>query len=275
METIAGILNKSLKTTESDYKLKTCEICKEPIEKKITILGIERIVPVICKCKKEKLDKKQQEFESREKQQRLKQIINNSLMTGEALEKTFYNWDHNKASEKMFNIAKRYTDNFKEMKDKNVGLLIYGEPGNGKTYMTYAIANELLIKGIPVVAVHIDALLNRIKQTFNSYGKEGEATVLNALNNADLLIIDDLGTEQDTEWSNKTIYNIIDNRYRSGLPLIVTTNIPLKDIEEKYHKRTYDRLVNEMCTPVRNDSKSLRVDKGKEKTRLLSSLLKE
>jgi DNA replication protein DnaC len=274
MEVIAGILNKSLKMPESDYKPKSCDNCGEPKEKMIEILGRERIVPLMCRCKKEAFEKQQQEFENSQRRLRLKQVLNNSLMAGEALQKTFENWDHKRASEKMFNIAKRYADSFKEMKDKNIGLLIYGEPGNGKTYMTHSIANELLNKGIPVVCVHIDALLNRIKQTFSSYGKEGEATILNALNNAELLIIDDLGTEQDTDWSNKTIYNIIDNRYRSGLPLIITTNINLKDIEDKYHKRTYDRIL-EMCIPVKNEGKSLRLEKGKEKTKVLSNLLRE
>lgn len=275
MQAIREILNKNLESKESDC-LRTCESCGEPVEKRITILDRSRIVPVACKCKKEKFEREQLESKNKEKQERLKQVITNSLMKEEALSKTFENWNHELACERMFDIAKKYADNFREMKEQNIGLLIYSEqPGNGKTYMTHAIANELLKKGIPVICVHIDALLNRIKQTFNSYGKEGEATVLNALNNADLLIIDDLGTEQSTDWSEKTIYNIIDNRYRSGLPLIVTTNIPLEDIEKKYHKRTHDRLVNEMCTPVKNSWSSLRLEKGKEKTRILSNLLKE
>ncbi|OSB05139.1 ATP-binding protein, partial [Clostridium botulinum] len=114
--------------------------------------------------------------------------------------------------------------------------------------------------------------LNRIKETYNTWGKEGEETILKSLSNADLLIIDDLGTEQDTDWAKSKIYNILDSRYRNGLPLIVTTNLPLRELENRYEKRTYDRIL-EMCTPVFNDGKSIRVEKAKEKTQILKELL--
>ncbi|MEE0727561.1 MAG: DNA replication protein, partial [Clostridium saudiense] len=65
----------------------------------------------------------------------------------------------------------------------------------------------------------------------------------------------------------------IDARYRNELPIIVTTNIKVSDLEEMYHKRTYDRLM-EMCTPVLSDGKSIRAQKGKEKVDILKKLIR-
>lgn len=254
--------------------LTNCKECGQATQKRITILGSERIVPITCKCKKEAYEKATQEESHREKQDRLKRVFKNSLMDEKLFESTFENWDHSLGDKRMFNIAKKYAENFKEMKEKNIGLIIHGEPGNGKTYMTSCIANELLKRSTSVTCVSIDSILGRIKRTFDSYGKEGEFEIINTLGQADLLILDDLGTEVQTEWSRRTIYNIIDNRYRMALPLIVTTNIKLEDIQKFYGKRTYDRLINEMCTPVENRTQSIRRDVGKAKTDALRIILK-
>ena len=158
------------------------------------------------------------------------------------------------------------------MKEKSIGLLLYGAPGNGKTFVSAAIANKLLASMVPVICVSINSLLARIKETFNSWGKEAEDTIINSLANADLLIIDDLGTEQATDWSKTMIYNIIDSRYRNGLPLIISTNVELDKLEKKYEKRTYDRLL-EMCTPIKNEGLSIRRKKAVEKTDILKNIL--
>lgn len=81
------------------------------------------------------------------------------------------------------------------MRESNQGILIYVEAGNGKTYFSASIANALLDKLVPVICVGTIALTERISQSKKNYGEEGIFTVLNALENADLLIIDDLGTE--------------------------------------------------------------------------------
>ena len=259
---------------ESDCK--KCAKCGEPIER-ITFMPVLNIYikgPIMCSCKKAELAAKKIKEENEAKQDKLKQVINNSLMDSKFRTQTFENWDEKLGNPKILNISRKYSEKFIDMKKNGVGLLIHGTPGNGKTYSANCIANYLIDKFVPVICVSINALLKRIQQTFNSYGKEGEATILNTLSNADLLIIDDLGTEQNTDWNKTTIYNIMDSRYRNGLPLIVTTNITLEQLKEKYHQRTYDRLI-EMCTPVRNDSKSIRVEKGREKTKLLSQLLQD
>lgn len=257
---------------ESDCNLRTCNKCGHAIEKNIDLLGVIRRVPIVCECKKKELQEKELKQLNTEKQIRLGQIINNSLMDKEFMKKTFENWDHKLGSEKIFKITKNYADNFKKMKTEKVGLIIYGDPGNGKTYSTAAIANELIKKFIPVTCVSVNSLLERIKLNYNTWGNEGEDAILKALDNAELLIIDDLGTEQPTEWSISKIYNIIDSRYRKGLPFIITTNVELDKLKARYHNRTYDRIL-EMCVPVLNDAKSIRADKAKHKTEVLKSIL--
>lgn len=255
-----------------DYNFKTCKKCGGLIEKQIEIFGRPMIVPVLCECAKEKRDKDAAEQQNRERQARLDQIIKNSLMDKEFREKTFENWDPTKGNEKMYKVGMRYSQNFKEMKAKKMGLLIYGQPGNGKTYTSAAIANNLISKYTPTICVSINSLLDRIKLNYNRWGNEGEDTIINSLANADLVVIDDLGTEQLTEWSISRIYNIIDSRYRNGLPLIITTNVTLQELEEKYGKRTYDRIL-EMCIPVLNEGKSIRKDAAREKTKIFKELL--
>lgn len=272
MEQIGEVMVKSLETKESEFKLETCPKCGKPINKKIRILNKTMIVPVICECRKKDIEEKEKIQANKEKQIRLQQIMNNSLMDEKFKNSKFKNWDFNKGTKKMYDIGNKYVKRFKDMKKESIGLLIYGEPGNGKTHTATCIANELIIKMVPVVCVSINALLDRIKDTYNRFGNEGEDTVLKSLVNADLLIIDDLGTEQNTDWSRTRIYNILDSRYRNGLPLIITTNLPLNELQNRYEKRTYDRLL-EMCTPVFNDGPSIRVEKAKEKTQILKELL--
>lgn len=186
---------------------------------------------------------------------------------------TFENWDFNKGNTGLYKIGIKYCENFKKAKEEGLGLLLYGNPGNGKTYLSNSIANNLLLRYVTVISVSINALLQRIQKTYNSYGKEGEDQIIMSLSNADLLIIDDLGTEQNTEWSKTKIYNIIDSRYRNGLPVIVSTNKSIDDLKEIYEERTVDRLF-EMCTPYLVSGESIRKVKAREKTELLKEILK-
>lgn len=265
-------METTLQSKGLDYNIEHCSRCGETTTKIVKIFNREMVVPVSCKCKREELKKKEQEEANREKQIRLDKLKKNSLMDKKFKNSTFTNWDFNKGPEKMYNIGTKYAANFKKMKAENIGLLLHGEPGNGKTFVASCIANELIEKGIPTICVHVESLLNKIKETYKKWGSEVEEDILRGLTNADLLIIDDLGTEQETDWATTKIYNILDSRYRKELPLIITTNLPLKELENRYEKRTYDRLL-EMCTPVKNAGTSIRVEKAKEKTKILKELL--
>ncbi len=257
-----------------------CDKCGENLQFNIELMGEMRRVPRMCKCQREEYEADQELQKNKERQIRLENLLKNSLMDAKFTEMTFENWDFLKGDRKMYNTGIRYVEKFPELKSEGIGLLIHGDPGNGKTYLSCCIANRLLQKYIPTVCVSINALLDRIKETYNKYGNEAEADILRGLGRADMMIIDDLGAENPTEWSRSTIYNIIDSRYRSKLPLIITTNLQIDTsktggvLADNYGRRTEDRIF-EMCTPVRNSGKSIRIEEAKRKTAILKSLFEQ
>lgn len=87
---------------------------------------------------------------------------------------------------------------------------------------------------------------------FNGFLRLNENMNYTAQMIASLLIIDDLGIERGTEYALEQVYNVIDTRYKSGRPLIVTTNLTLDELKAPAdipHKRIYDRVLG-MCVPV-------------------------
>lgn len=264
---------------ESDLKLdKVCSKCGEPLYKIIEILGQKRRVPRMCKCRKEEYEKEQERQQNIERQMNVKKLIANSLMDSKFRESTFENWDTSKGNTQMYDLGIKYAEKFHKVKNEGLGLLIYGKPGNGKTYLVSAIANKLIEKQVPVICVSIENLLSRIRDTYSKWGKEAEGDVIRGLQNADLLIIDDLGTEQASDWAVTRIYNIIDGRYRQGLPLIITSNLDIKigqkhgALAERYGDRTEDRIL-EMCTPILNRGTSIRTEQARRNTDRIRDLL--
>ena len=84
------------------------------------------------------------------------------------------------------------------------------------------------------------------------YGDDKNAFISSMMSYS-LLIIDDLGIERNTEYALEQVYNIVDERYKANLPLIVTTNLSLNTLKnppDTAHQRIYDRVLS-MCVPVR------------------------
>ena len=99
------------------------------------------------------------------------------------------------------------------MKENNYGILFYGDVGTGKSFYACCIGNKLLNEGKKVLITSLGRLAkNRLDKT----------TLTTDLSKFDLIIIDDLGVEND---STATVYNIVDDIYRFGINLIVTTNL--------------------------------------------------
>ncbi len=138
------------------------------------------------------------------------------------------------------------------------GLLIWGDVGTGKSFFAGCIANALLEKGVPVLMTNFSRILN----TLTGMHFEDRNQFINNLNRYSLLIIDDLGIERNSDFALEQVFNVIDSRYRSKKPLIITTNLTLSELNNAAdiaHKRIYDRIL-ERCIPVRINNRNIRQD---------------
>ena len=158
------------------------------------------------------------------------------------------------------------------MKAGNIGYLLWGSVGTGKSYLAGCIANALMEKEISVKMTNFAIILGDLAATF-----EGRNEYISKLCRYPLLILDDFGMERGTEYGLEQVYNVIDSRYRSEKPLIVTTNLSLDELNnppDTAHKRIYDR-VTEMCTPVCCSGVNFRREKAQEKMERLKKLMND
>ena len=103
-------------------------------------------------------------------------------------------------------------------------------------------------------------LRNQLKPVGKTLENIRKNQIIENINKKALLIIDDLGIERNTDYATEQVYNVIDTRYRSGRPMIITTNIILDDLRnpnDLAHKRIYDRIL-ERCTPILIEGKNIR-----------------
>ena len=133
------------------------------------------------------------------------------------------------------------------------GLLITGQVGSGKTMLACCIANALMKKEQTVLFVVVPDLLDKIKASYDQSrapGTHSEHELIETARSVPLLILDDLGAHNYTEWTRNKIYSILNYRLNHKLPVIITTNINLEDLEEHLGERTTSRIF-QMCRSCR------------------------
>lgn len=242
---IAGVIAKakevadtSNRPQEGDYQqngIMYCGICNTP---KQTIapnpFGEPFVVGVPCKCKKQ--EQKQREAEKRK--EHIEDMRRRAFDTDGMYCKTFLH-DDGKSPE-LTTIARNYSEIIAQNdKAKWFGMLLYGDVDGGKSYAAAAIVNELTDRGIPCLMRTIISLGNDL---FKASDKN---EYLSSLDRYRLLVLDDLGAEKDTQWMLETIYQIIDYRTRSGLPMLITTNLTwdeIKNPQDRRLERIYSRI---------------------------------
>ena len=168
-------------------------------------------------------------------------------------------------------FAHIYVEHWEEMRAENRGYLLWGNVGTGKTYLAGCIANALMEQEIPVRMTNFAAILNDLTGTLN-----GRNAYIERLCSFPLLILDDFGMERGTEYGLEQVYNVIDSRYRSHRPLIVTTNLTLSELQnpaDRAHQRIYDRVLA-MCTPICCSGVNFRKEQAQKNMEYLKEMLK-
>ncbi len=138
----------------------------------------------------------------------------------------------------IFKICKEFSLSFSE---DSQSLLLLGGTGLGKTHLSLAIAGEVIDRGHSVIYGSAQNLINRAAAEQFSY--KGDTSVIDGLLGCDLLIIDDLGTEMSTSFSQSCIYNIINTRILRKLPTVISTNLSLDEIGKVYTPRISSRIL--------------------------------
>ena len=141
----------------------------------------------------------------------------------------------------ILNECIQFADDF-EKTHKN--LLLYGAPGLGKSFLSSAIANRVIERGLSVVYQSAGEVFSRLEDI--KFGRiTAEKSPLNAILETELLIIDDLGTEFITPYSEAELFKIINSRLLALKSTIISTNLSLADIRKTYSDRILSRILGE------------------------------
>ncbi|MGL5190154.1 MAG: ATP-binding protein, partial [Cetobacterium sp.] len=214
-----------------------------------------RFVPT-CECLIKEMEEKsleldrQQEKERREN--RIKKYKNISVVDKKFIESNFEKAD---LKDKHMILAKKYAEKFILKGTLEKGIIFFGNPGTGKTFASACISNYLMENNKTVLALSLGAYLSKLKQEW----EQAERDVLKHVGECDLLVLDDFGSEHKSDWAISKIFSLIDTRYRSGKPMIITTNLDYNEdkpceITQKFSIDGKDRIkdrIKDMCFPMK------------------------
>ena len=207
----------------------------------------------ICQCQQEAEEQRKAAEERQRRMERIKRRKAQGLQDRYLYDYTFAN---DNGQNPLMDKARAYVENWKEAYKSNIGLLLFGDVGTGKSFFAGCIANALLDRDVPVLMTNFPTILNRLTGMFS----EDRADFIASFDEYDLLIIDDLGVERSTEYAMEQMFFVIDSRYRSRRPMIITTNLKLAELKnppDLAHARIYDRIL-ERCAPILFDGKNFR-----------------
>ena len=245
-----------------------CGKCHTPKQFRMDAPPLEgRLLPHPCRCEQERLDREAAEQETRRHRQTVAGLKRRGFTDPAMREWTFAN-DNGKCPQ--MKHAHFYVENWTAMQEENIGYLLWGGVGTGKSYFAGCIANALMEQEVAVRMTNFALILNDLTASF-----EGRNEYIARLCRAPLLILDDFGMERGTEYGLEQVYNVVDSRYRSRRPLIVTTNLSLQDLQhpkDTAHARIYDRLL-EMCAPIRFSGENFRRATAQDKLARLKNLM--
>jgi DNA replication protein DnaC len=152
--------------------------------------------------------------------------------------------DMARTASEQIRVVRRYVHAVEANLDAGRGLWLVGDVGTGKTTLAMLVSKSVLEAGRSVAIYSLPRLLNLIRETIDS--EVGKLDFLDRLAMVDLLHIDDLGAEHQTEWVLEQLYSIVNARYEAQRAILATTNLTPEKLSEQIGSRTVSRL-QEIC----------------------------
>ena len=165
------------------------------------------------------------------------------------LNRTFGNFDKSREPQ-AFDLCRKYVDRDNLFAEPHNGLMLLGGVGTGKTHLAAAIANTFVERGIVTLFATFSEHLENIRTEFDHVGRK---EYLAKMKSVPVLVIDDLGKERKTEWSQQILFDVINSRYEHMLPTIITTNFNEDGLANHAGGAVWSRLY-EMCSGVKTRS---------------------
>lgn len=164
---------------------------------------------------------------------------------------------------------RKYVERWDDVKQET-GLMLWGSVGTGKTFAANCIANALIDKEVRVFVTNIEELANSV---FDD--KTARRYAMDRVRGCDLLILDDIGTERESSFMYQKAFDFVDARIKTGKPLIVTTNLSPRQMDEateQQQKRIFDRIRG-ATAPIEFAGTSRRAAKASQNVAKLRDIL--
>jgi DNA replication protein DnaC len=193
---------------------------------------------VVCKCVKKDLN--------RERHTRLQKYSNLGSLT----HLTFENINPEGRSgdpenRRLFAAAFNATKKFAEKPEG--WLVLIGPAGSGKTHLAAAIVNDRIKNGFPAFFITSADLLDHLRAAFNPSSDMSYDELFEQVRNAPLLVIDDFGSHSGTPWAKEKLDQILNHRFNNLLCTVVTSDIPVNDMDETIRSRFSDTNISRIC----------------------------
>ncbi|MCJ7532993.1 MAG: ATP-binding protein [Anaerolineales bacterium] len=169
--------------------------------------------------------------------------------------------------ERAYNQAQHFAQNL------NGWLLLQGRYGSGKTHLAAAIANFAVSLGVPTLFITVPDMLDSLRYTFGDSDMTFEQH-FEEIRQVPLLVLDDFGTQNATPWAQEKLFQILNYRYIKRLPLVVTMNLALNEIEARISSRLKDPELVTRVTIIAPDYRDPTDDVGHEEISSLALLAK-
>lgn len=226
-----------------------CPVCGQPTKQEYEFNGKKFSVDVMCDCQIEDYEKEQSRKDDMEKYQRRVKAFSSAALTRCRFD------DDDNADKNASETCLAYANKFQEAKDNGFGLLLFGRPDQGKTFLSACIANKVIDDGFSAVMYSVPDIVAKSGGFSDSW--------IDSMAVCDLLILDDLGAERDTSYSREVLYRVIEARYLRKKSMVISTNLTIDAFRQPPSievERIYNRIL-ERCLPVKVESGRSRAKK--------------
>ena len=204
-----------------------------------------RLFPIVCQCQEQAAEEEKQKAAASEFFTAMNSRWDRCGFHDSGLLRYKFSADDG-GQRQIADTLRRYASKWDDMSKNNVGILLYGPVGTGKSFLASCLCNAILEKQASVCATSFSRVLNVLQSS------PDRQAVLDRLENFRLVFLDDFGSERSSEYAMEQVFSVIDSRYRIKKTVIITTNLSLKEMENPQnlsYSRIFDRVL-EMC-PVR------------------------